>query len=262
MAATKSPVDSDNASCQRAELDNMDCQKSSMTAAPLPTRAYRGVSAEARRAARRERLIEAGLERFGTLGYHRTTVRDLCAEARLTERYFYESFDGREELIVAVFAKVAGEVAERIVAAVAAALRDPRALARAAIRAAIVYVTDDPRRARILLLEAAGSVPELERRRREIVSDYARIVQRTQRDLLGPGAPTATDARLTSLAIVASLAELILEWQVGGLEVSRERLIEHCTALMHAVGRVSSEPRAHGPASHAPRRADRKEKRR
>lgn len=231
-----------------------------MTATVLQTRAYRGISAEARRAARRERLIEAGLELFGTRGYHRTTVRDLCGEARLTERYFYESFDGREELIVAVFAKVAGEVAERIVAAVAVAPRDARALARAAIHAAIVYVTDDPRRARILLLEAAGSVPELERRRREIIGEYARIVQSTQRDLLGAAAPTRTDARLTSLAIVASLAELIMEWQAGGLEIPRERLIEHCAALMHAVGKVSSEPRGDASPSLAPRRRARKEK--
>ncbi|MGH7899220.1 MAG: TetR/AcrR family transcriptional regulator, partial [Candidatus Binatia bacterium] len=122
-----------------------------MAILPLANRAYGGISAEARRAVRRERLIAAGLELFGTRGYHRTTVRDLCAAARLTERYFYESFDGREGLIVAVFEKVAAEVAEAIVSAVASAPRDARALARAAIGAAIVYVTDDPRRARVLL---------------------------------------------------------------------------------------------------------------
>ena len=214
-----------------------------MSAIPLPTRAYRGVSAEARRAERRERLIEAGLELFGTRGFHHTTVRDVCAEARLTERYFYESFDGREELIVAVFEKVALEVAERIAAAVATAPRDARELARAAVRACVVFLTEDPRRARLLLLEAAGASRDLERRRREMIHEYARIVRRSARDFFGDAAGTATDARLTSLAIVASLAELIMEWQLGSLDVSRERLIEHCVALVLAAGRVSSEPR-------------------
>src|SRR4029077_5184552 len=57
-----------------------------------PQRAYGGVSAEDRIAARRAKLLDAGLELFGTRGYATTGVKDVCREAGLTDRYFYESF--------------------------------------------------------------------------------------------------------------------------------------------------------------------------
>jgi AcrR family transcriptional regulator len=67
-----------------------------------PVRPWRGVSATERTAERRERLIEAALEVFATRGYSASTVRDVCREAGLTERYFYESFRNREALLAAL----------------------------------------------------------------------------------------------------------------------------------------------------------------
>ena len=69
-------------------------------------RSFRGVSAEQRQAERYEKLIEAGLQSFGTHGFYRVTVREICAEAKLTERYFYESFKNHEELLVAVYQRL------------------------------------------------------------------------------------------------------------------------------------------------------------
>ena len=74
----------------------------SAAARPGPARAYGGVSEEQRRAARRLRLLEAGLEIIGTQGYAAATLRAVCARAELTERYFYESFANREALLVGV----------------------------------------------------------------------------------------------------------------------------------------------------------------
>ncbi|MGH2987557.1 MAG: TetR/AcrR family transcriptional regulator, partial [Solirubrobacterales bacterium] len=120
------------------------------------TRPYRGVSADDRRAVRRARLIEAGLELLGERGWQGTTVRAVCAEAGLTERYFYESFAGRDELLAGVFDRVATEAAEGVLRAVEAAPHDARSKARAAIGAFVEMLTDDPRRARAMLLESFG----------------------------------------------------------------------------------------------------------
>ena len=59
--------------------------------AALP-RPYRGVSATDRRDQRRQRLIDAGLQLFGTRGIAAVGIVDVCAEAGLTKRYFYENF--------------------------------------------------------------------------------------------------------------------------------------------------------------------------
>jgi AcrR family transcriptional regulator len=52
-------------------------------------RSYGGESANDRLARRRRQLLDAGLELFGTTGYRATTVRQLCREARVSDRYFY-----------------------------------------------------------------------------------------------------------------------------------------------------------------------------
>ncbi len=70
-------------------------------------RHYAGQSAEARALARRDRLIEAAVGVYGAQGYRNATVKAVCEAAGLTERYFYESFDNSEALLVAAFDRVA-----------------------------------------------------------------------------------------------------------------------------------------------------------
>ena len=52
-----------------------------------------------RRAERRERIIRAAIKVYGQHGYHRASVKAICLEAGLTERYFYESFVNNEDLL-------------------------------------------------------------------------------------------------------------------------------------------------------------------
>ena len=75
--------------------------------APSPkaktNRVYSGLSQAERVKERKEKLLEAGLELFGTIGLKSATVRSLCKTAGLTERYFYESFTDTEDLFCAVY---------------------------------------------------------------------------------------------------------------------------------------------------------------
>lgn len=64
---------------------------------------YRGASADARRAERRERLIASAVTLYAAGGFHDTSVKAVCQGAGLTERYFYESFASSEELLVEAF---------------------------------------------------------------------------------------------------------------------------------------------------------------
>jgi AcrR family transcriptional regulator len=53
------------------------------------SRRYGGLSAGERRAGRRARLLEAGLEFYGMLGFRHTTIPQLCSSAGVTARHFY-----------------------------------------------------------------------------------------------------------------------------------------------------------------------------
>jgi AcrR family transcriptional regulator len=205
---------------------------------PSPTRPYRGVSADDRRAVRRAQLIEAGLELLGERGWQGTTVRAVCAEAGLTERYFYESFAGRDELLAGIFDRVASEAADGVLRAVEAAPHDARAKARAAIAAFVEMLTDDPRRARAMLLESLSDAA-LRERRAEAIRGFARLVS-DQAQSFYDDPIAADDAELTALALVGGLAELLVGWLDGTIEVPRERLVDHCTELFVAAARVST----------------------
>ena len=67
-------------------------------------RQFKGLSLSERKEARREKLIEAGIATYGTLGFFRDG-KDVCQEAKLTERYFYESFKKSEDLFQTIFLK-------------------------------------------------------------------------------------------------------------------------------------------------------------
>lgn len=205
---------------------------------PSPTRPYRGVSADDRRAVRRAQLIEAGLELLGERGWQGTTVRAVCAEAGLTERYFYESFAGRDELLAGIFDRVASEAADGVLRAVEAAPHDARAKARAAIAAFVEMLTDDPRRARAMLLESLSDAA-LRERRAEAIRGFARLVSEQAQSFYDDPI-AADDAELTALALVGGLAELLVGWLDGTIEVPRERLVDHCTELFVAAARVST----------------------
>ena len=73
-----------------------------MTLARGTGRRYSGLHAEERVATRRTAILAAALEVFGRQGYAATTVKQICTEAELTERYFYESFTDKEAMLMAL----------------------------------------------------------------------------------------------------------------------------------------------------------------
>lgn len=94
-----------------------------VTSEPPRTRPYRGVPADQRRARRRAALMEAGLELLGTRGWAATTVRQVCAEAGLNDRYFYENFPDRDALLLAI---IDDQVAQGTDVILSAARQAPR----------------------------------------------------------------------------------------------------------------------------------------
>jgi AcrR family transcriptional regulator len=205
------------------------------------TRPYRGVSAEQRRADRRARLLEAGLDLLGTDGWNGTTVRGLCSRAGLTERYFYESFKDSEELLLAVYDEIVGEAARVVLRAVEAAPHDEREKSKAAIAAFVDLMTNDPRKGRVAFVEAMGS-EALMQRRLETLRGFAQLIAQQAREFYGPSAVTDADAELTAQLLVGGVAETLIAWLGGELDVSRERLVEHSAELFVAAAGVSSEP--------------------
>jgi AcrR family transcriptional regulator len=177
-----------------------------------PPAATRPADLDALRRERRARLLENGFAQFSERGFHATSIEQLCGAARVTPRHFYEEFESREALLAAVFDATAADLLEVIVSAVLGGEGTLGDRVAAALRAVLEHLLDDPRRARILLVETLGVSPAMERRRRDALHAIADFVEARASLLRAQGAlPAGVDARLGTLALLGGTMELVLE---------------------------------------------------
>jgi AcrR family transcriptional regulator len=204
------------------------------------SRTYRGITAAERQSERRERLIAAGLELFGTLGYAHTSVRALSAAASLNSRYFYESFSSREDLLYCVYQRITAEIFAR---ATEAMVRDDplEEQARAGLEAAWTVVTEDRRKARILAVEVVGVSERLERLRHETRRALAQLTADNAMAMVGPGVRLRLDPVLTARFLMGGVVEVLLEWINGDLHATAADVVEHFTTLFTAAAYAAIE---------------------
>ena len=148
----------------------------------MPTTAARagwaGIPAEDRKAARRVRLLDAAFELLGSEGWSATTVRAVCQAAQLNPRYFYESFEDLDHLLGAIYDRTVEELAAVVLGAADAAGPEPASQVRAVLGRIVDFVADDPRRGRVLYVEALGN-EALNRRRIEAGHQFVDLLERS-----------------------------------------------------------------------------------
>ena len=94
-------------------------------------RRYSGMCSADRVLERYARLIEAGIDVFGTQGYASAKIKTLCQRAGLSERYFYESFESREDLLSTVYDHLATAMLDALKSAFKAPAKDLAASVKA-----------------------------------------------------------------------------------------------------------------------------------
>jgi AcrR family transcriptional regulator len=212
-----------------------------------PVRPYGGVSAEQRVAERRERLLEAALEEFGTRGVLSTGVKDVCRRAGLTDRYFYESFSDSGELFTAVFDRATAHLFEVVVGALADAPATVEAKARAVIEAYVRALADDPRVARVVFVEAPSAGPQVEAHMRTTLRAFAQLITVAARPYL-PAGMSEEVVRFGAISLVGAIERLMIEWQDGELGLSIEQIIEYLVGMLLAARSIArASHRSSGP---------------
>jgi AcrR family transcriptional regulator len=199
--------------------------------ARTPSR-WNGLSTEERQRERRRMLVDAAYELLATEGMAGTTVRAVCAHARLNPRYFYESFSDLDELLVAVYDEVFRQLQRRSAQAVDAAEDDAAAM-RASVEATVRFIDEDPRRGRILYSEALGNEALNLRRVRTGAALVELVLQdNSRRDV---GAQDEQIGRLGAAVLVGGFSELLVAWIGGRIDLTAEQLIDDATEVFLAV---------------------------
>jgi AcrR family transcriptional regulator len=186
-----------------------------------------GLSPEERRAARRALLLDTAYDLLGTEGADATTVRAVCQRARLNPRYFYESFDDLDALLVAVYDRVVEALAVEVLRAQADAPGDARSQLRVALERSVHFVDEDRRRGRVMYVEALGN-EALNRRRKEAGHTLVGLVAAAGEDARGV-------ARIGASILVGGVSELLVEWLEGRIDATRDQLVDAATDLLVAL---------------------------
>lgn len=170
-------------------------------------RPYAGVSFADRREDQHNRLVRAAIDAFGENGVSATSVEDIVRRARTSRAAFYSFFTNRDACLLEAYRRVAADVQARVAEAIATmAPGDDRV--EVAVRAYIDTLLDDPPAARVLLTEAVGVSPEIERVRADVREELARGLLASWRRV-DPKRAAAPDAPATCIALVGALGESI-----------------------------------------------------
>jgi AcrR family transcriptional regulator len=197
----------------------MRCQLELRSDVPSGQRRGRwsGVPLEDRQALRRDELIAAGVHLLGGEGGPAVTVRAVCREAGLTERYFYESFSDRDEFVRAVY----DDVCTRAMSALMSATTP-----REAVEQFVALMVDDPVRGRVLLLAPAVE-PVLVRSGAEWMPSFIDLLQRKLTQISDP-----VRQKMMATGLIGGLTALFTAYLDGRLVATREQFIDYCVEML------------------------------
>lgn len=200
---------------------------------PNVVRPFKGVSAEDRVTQRRADLVEAALDLVGEIGVSSLTMTAVCERAGLTQRYFYEHFRNRDELIVALFDTVFDEFFGRVQEAVEAAPPDLPARAHATMEVFVAFFASDPRKARVFA--EATTIDAVAAHKTESVRRFAEYAAGQAISTSGPFTEREqTRVMLAALIIVGGQAEAATQWLRGTIDLPRDEYIDELAELFVA----------------------------
>jgi AcrR family transcriptional regulator len=193
-----------------------------------PTR-WAGVPLKDRRVERRAQLVDAAFRLFGDGGEAAVSVRSVCRECGFNTRYFYESFDGTDDLLGAAYDRVSAELSRAVEHAMDRASDTLQARTRAGIAAVLGFSSGDPRRGRLLFTDARAN-PVLAARR-AATQDLLREAVLTEGWRLNPGSD-AVAAHVGAAMYTGAMAELAQEWLAGRLGDDLDAVVDHAVRLV------------------------------
>ena len=218
---------------------DLSMNSSSSQSSPLNGRRYAGVLPEERQRLRKAKLIEGAIDVFGTKGFHAATVREVCVAANLTERYFYESFKTLPDLFLAAYS----ELREQLMTLTLAALErlpqsvDPLDMLAPAMRVFLVFIRDDPRRGRIMLVDSLAVSDEVAAMSGATARDYSALLENYLTRLLPPEHLDEISLKLLADGMIGLNVLLAARWMQDGFaepidKVVRTNLLPY-EGLMH-----------------------------
>ncbi|HEX5371586.1 MAG TPA: TetR/AcrR family transcriptional regulator [Aquabacterium sp.] len=210
-----------------------------LASAPAPGRPYAGESLAERTARRRHQFLDAGLQMFGTTGYRSATVRQLCKQAELTDRYFYESFDSMEDLLVAVYEREFDQLQLAVMTALQSKAEQPDlSVAVSAGLQALFEMASDPKVARVCWLEVLGVSPRVDAVYIRVLDRFAQLVLTFAEQHVPDMTLPEDERRILSIALVGAVNQSVLRWMLDGYRDDAAKMVAVTSKVFMGVMRT------------------------
>ena len=195
-------------------------------------RQFKGLSLSERQQLRREKLIEAGIQAYGTHGFFSVTVKDICTEAKLTERYFYESFKKSEHLFQTIFLKLIDELQHNVMQAILQAGHDPEKMIRAGLTALLTTLKNNPKMARIIYIDAM-LVQELHNQAtiRETMSRFDRMIYAFVMLMIPQMNRSERELSLIASGLNGYVTQIAIHWVMNDFKQSMDEVLSCCSIV-------------------------------
>lgn len=199
-------------------------------------RVYAGENPAERTARRRQQFMDAGLQIFGSTGYRTATVRQLCRQAELTDRYFYESFDTMEDLLIAVYRQQFDQLQQVVLVKLMDA--EPGSDVMGTVRAglnALFDMASDPCVARVCWLEVLGVSPRVDETYMCTFTGFADLVINFARQRFPHWQIDDDEARMLGLALIGAVSQTVTHWVLGHYRESKQTLLSATSRVFEGV---------------------------
>lgn len=185
------------------------------------------MSADDRQQQRRRLLLDACLDLVGIGGTPAVTAESVAAQAKLTKRYFYESFAGRDAILVAALDDMFNALITDIREAILHSDRTGRAESIAEVFVSTMCA--DPRRAR--LYAESRATPALQARREDAIAAFTELIANDGR---GPSSVESAKRVLMTRIIISGVTDIVTNWIDGTLVAERSTLTDAIVTLGRA----------------------------
>lgn len=164
------------------------------------------------------------------------TVKDICNEAKLTERYFYESFKKSEHLFQTIFLQLIDELQQNVMQAMLQASADPQNMIKAGLTALLTTLKDNPRMARIIYIDAM-LVQELHNQAtiHETMLRFDRMIHAFVMLMMPNLSRSEQELSLVSTGLNGYVTQIAIRWVMSGFKQSMDEVLSSCSIIFLAL---------------------------
>ncbi len=195
---------------------------------------YAGKTAAERDLERRERLLDAGLATFGSVGLGQSAIETLCSDARVATREFYNLFATKERLLLAVDDRIVDEAAAAIDKALTEVADDPATRIRSGLRAYATTFTSDPLKARVHFFEVLAVSTDAAPHRRLTGARLMGTFLAEAERYMEAGIVPRRDTAITGVALLGATRYAMTDWAISPSRHTPDDVIDELTRIFLA----------------------------